>query len=149
MQGLTENPRLLKGASSLAKPLAKVIRDGISKPAQRGDAIMALLAAVRLATAGMEVDQVLESEKVWEELGKQATLFFSASAAARLPAEEASCSASLVQELLLHVRPCTLLSLKRGPVPVIHLILTLATITISEIFAYFASNFPMLSPLMV
>ena len=108
MQGLRDNKRLLKGGSSLSRPLAKVVLDGVSKPGQRGDAVLALLAAVTLASGDAEVDRSLESEKVWEELSKPTTAFLSTAAMSRLPAEEASCAAALLQELLTNVSPATL-----------------------------------------
>ena len=103
VQGLDDNRLLLQGASLLAKPLAKAVMDGVTKPGQRADAVLALHAAVRMAAANANVDQLLEAENVWQELGKQGTPFLSAAATARLPAEEAACCALLLQELLLHV----------------------------------------------
>ena len=107
LQGLRANKNLSKGASSLGKPLAKVTMDGVSKPAQRADAVSALLAGITLAAADTAVENCFESEKVWQEVGRGDTSFLSAAAAARLPLEEASCSATLVQQLLVHVcYPC-------------------------------------------
>ena len=100
---MKENAGLLKEAESLTKPLAKVILDGVSKPAQRGDAVLALLAAIKLASADSNIDQTLEAERVWQELAKEGTAFLSATAAGRLPVEEASSSACIVEELLINV----------------------------------------------
>lgn len=77
--------------------------DGVSKPGQRGDAVLALLAAVKLASADGSIDQSLEAERVWQELAKEGTAFLSAIAAGRLPAEEAASSASIIEELLINV----------------------------------------------
>lgn len=103
LQGIEKNKNLSRGAASLGKPLAKITMDGVSKPAQRGDAVSALTAAATLASADSAVDGDLDSEKVWQEIKKGETAFLSATAAARLPAEEASCSANLIQQLLTHV----------------------------------------------
>ena len=78
--------------------------DGISKPAQRADAVSALLAAVTLAGGGGPVDKALEAEGVWAELGKEGTPLLSAAATARLPAEEAASAAGVTEHLLLNVR---------------------------------------------
>ena len=94
---------LLKGSGSLAKPLARVIVDGVVKPAQRADAVSALMAAVSLAAADSSVDAVLDSEKVWQLVGRDDSALLSAAAAARLPAEEAAVAAQVAQELLLKV----------------------------------------------
>jgi len=77
--------------------------DGISKPAQRAEAVSALLAVVTLAGGGGCVDKALEAEGVWAELGKEGTPFLSAAATARIPAEEAASAAGLVEILLLQV----------------------------------------------
>ena len=103
LQVLKENAGLLKESGSLIKPLAKVVLDGVSKPGQRGDAVLALLAAVKLASADSSVDQALEAERVWQELAKEGTAFLSATATGRLQVEEASSSASIVKELLINV----------------------------------------------
>lgn len=87
----------------MGSPLCKVVNDGLSKPAHRGDGTLALLAAVNLASADSEAYKTLQAEKVWQELAKPETVFLSAVAVARLPSEEAASSASLAQMLLIKV----------------------------------------------
>ena len=100
---MRESPALHKGSDSLAKPLARVVADGVAKPAQRADAISALMAAVILASADSSVDAILDSEKVWQLVGRDDSTLLSAAAAARLPVEEAAIAAQVAQELLLKV----------------------------------------------
>lgn len=100
---------LSSGAASLGKPLARAVLDGIAKPAQRAEAVAALLAAVTLAGADSAVDDTLEIEKVWQEIGKDDSALLNAATAARLAVEEAVNAAQMADLLLTKV-------LLRGPV---------------------------------
>ena len=63
-QALHDNAALQAKAGALAAPLAKVINDGISKPALRADAMAGLLMAACIAPAAADTDALFEKEKV-------------------------------------------------------------------------------------
>lgn len=90
-------------ASLISKSLARVVAEGIAKPMQRADAVAAWLAAVSLAEVDESADKTLEAEGVWKETSKESALL-SASAAGRLPLDEAECAAQLAERLLIAVR---------------------------------------------
>ena len=55
-------------AGALAAPLAKVINDGISKPALRADAMTGLLMAACIAPAAADADALFKKEKVRDSI---------------------------------------------------------------------------------
>ena len=64
LQALHDNATLQAKAGALAAPLAKVINDGISKPALRADAMAGLLMAACIGPAAADTDALFEKEKV-------------------------------------------------------------------------------------
>ena len=64
LQALHDNATLQAKAGALAAPLARVINDGISKPALRADAMAGLLMAACIAPAAADADALFEKEKV-------------------------------------------------------------------------------------
>eukprot|EP00884_Botryococcus_braunii_P017379 jgi/Botrbrau1/4324/Bobra.0232s0016.1 len=90
------NPSLARPAAELAPGLAKVVADGVAKPAQRADAILALLALAHIAIPS----PASVSAQVWDMVSKDDSVIFSPTTLARLMPDEALFAVELVHILL-------------------------------------------------
>lgn len=114
MSGMTENKDILRRAhlkaavrlcpeaasqlDSFASPIAKIVREGLSKATARGDANLALLIAAKLLRAGASCPSI---EDVWKEaVENEASPLVMPTVVGKLPVEDAITSAQLFGTLL-------------------------------------------------
>ncbi len=93
--------------ASLAGPLSKVINDGLTKAAQRAEAVSALLAANLIAVADAKSDAAFAAAKTWEKAGLEGSPLLQPSQLSKAAVADALPMVYLAQALLLKVQRCS------------------------------------------
>ncbi len=103
-QALRGCPEARAQAGGLAAALARVVRDGLAKPAQRADGLLALLAAAYVGAADGAARAELERERAWAAALQPDSALLAPAVLAKLAEEDAPLAAALAEAVLLHVR---------------------------------------------
>jgi hypothetical protein len=103
-QALRSCPEARAQAGGLAPALARVVKDGLAKPAQRADGLLALLAAAYVGAADGAARAELERERVWAAALQPDSALLAPAVLAKLAEEDAPLAAALAEAVLLHVR---------------------------------------------
>ena len=103
MQVLRGSTGLQSQMGTLAGPLSKVINDGLTKAAQRTEAVAALLAASLIANADTKSDAAFGSGDIWEKAGTADSPLLSPSQLSKAAVPDALTMVHLAEALLSQV----------------------------------------------